>query len=54
MTSYTLQFVSGTRPWTSQELAQLSFHLSASGRMWQKSDNCVIKRLNDKGRLLIS
>ena len=54
MTSYTLQLVQGIRTWTGQELAQLSFQLSASGQVWQKSDSCVIKRLDDEGRLLIS
>ncbi len=54
MTSHTLQLTNGTRTWTSQELAQLSFQLSASGQVWPKDSSVVIKRLDDRGRLLIS
>ena len=52
--SYTIQLVQGTRTWTGQELAQQSFHLSASGQVWLESDSCVVRRLDDRGRLLIS
>ncbi len=54
MTTYTLQLVGGTRSWSGQELAALSFQLSASGQVWMKSDSCVIRRLGDKGKLLTS
>jgi hypothetical protein len=54
MASYTLSLVQGTRSWTGQELAALSFQLGSSGQVWMKSDSCVIRRLDDKGRLLIS
>ena len=51
--SYTIQLTTGTRSWTSQELATLSFQLGSSGSTWLKTDSCVVKRLDDKGRLAI-
>ena len=51
--SYTIQLTTGTRSWTSQELATLSFQLGSSGATWLKTDSCVVIRLDDKGRLAI-
>ena len=51
--SYTIQLTTGTRSWTSQELATLSFQLGSSGSTWLKTDSCVVIRLDDKGGLAI-
>ena len=53
MTTYTIQLTTGTRSWTSQELATLSFQLGSSGSTWLKTDSCVVKRLDEKARLAI-
>ena len=53
MTSHTIQLTTGTRSWTSQELATLNFQLGSSGSTWLKTDSCVVKRLDAKGRLAI-
>ena len=54
MTQYIIQLTGGCKTWTEAELGALSFQLGSSGQTWLKSDSVVFKRLDDKGRLLIS
>ena len=52
MTTYTLPLApNATRSWTSQELANLSFQLNASGQRWLKTESVAVVRLGERGRL---
>ena len=54
MSTYTLPLApNGTRSWTSQELANLSFHLNASGQRWLKTESVAVVRLGERGRLAL-
>ena len=54
MTTYTLPLApNGTRSWTSQELANLSFQLNASGQRWLKIASVAVVRLGERGRLAL-
>ena len=54
MASYTLPLApSASRTWTSQELANLSFQLNASGQRWLKTQSVAVVRLGERGRLAL-
>ena len=54
MATYTLPLApNATRSWTSQELANLSFQLNASGQRWLKTETVAVVRLGERGRLAL-
>ena len=54
MATYTLPLTpNATRTWTSQELANLSFQLNASGQRWLKTESVAVVRLGERGRLAL-